>query len=168
MAQLLKDVNHIHPLEDYVDGGIEMLPEEFLRDKHNFVELLKVYLERWEKVDQMMVQLAEMRLLKNAAGGNLDEIGRQMGIFRNGLDDTDYRAVLMILMRSSNTSGTRTELINTLNRLFGEGNFYTYKGDNYRFDINIQEACFDVKNILQELLDMLPMPTHLRDRKSVV
>lgn len=161
MAEL-KDVNHIHPLPDFVQGGKDFLPSGFLDDKKNFVGLMDVFLERLENIDVAMVKMAEDRRVISASGANLDEIGRQLGFERNGLEDNDFRAVLMILSASSRTSGTRSELIASLKQLFGEGNFSTWKGWNYRFDINITNACFDVRNVIQEILDMLPMPTHLR------
>lgn len=161
MAEL-KDVNHIHPLPDFVQGGKDFLPSGFLDDKENFIKLLEIFVERLKVLDVAMVGLAEGRTVLTATGANLDEVGRQMGIERNGLEDNDYRAVIMILSASSRTSGTRGELIASLNQIFGDGNFRTWKGDNYRFDINISNSCFDVMNVMNEILDMLPMPTHLR------
>lgn len=158
----LPDVNHIHPLPDFVQGGKDFLPSGFLDDKTNFIALLDVFLERLKTLDDISVDMAEGRLLVNATGVNLDEIGTQMGIERNGLEDNDYRAVIMIMASASRTSGTRSELIASLNQIFGEDNFKTWKGENYRFDINIFDACFDVLNVLPQILDMLPMPTHLR------
>jgi hypothetical protein len=161
MAEL-KDVNHIHPLPDFVQGGKDFLPSGFLDDKENFITFLEIFVKRLKNIDDAMVGMAEGRTVLTATGANLDEIGRQIGIERNGLEDNDYRAVIMILSASSRTSGTRPEIIASLNQLFGEGNFRTWKGENYRFDINISNSCFDVMNVISEILDMLPMPTHLR------
>lgn len=158
----LPDVNHIHPLDDFVQGGKDFLPSGFLDDKANFIRLMETYLERLKVLDDSIVEMAEGRTLANATGVNLDEIGNQMGIARAGLEDSDYRVVIMIMSAASKTSGTRGELIATLNQIFGNGNFKTWKGENYRFDINIFDACFDVVNVIPNILDMLPMPTHLR------
>ena len=166
MADNIKDVNHIHPLDNFVTDGIDYLPGDFLREKDNLVKFLTVYLERLKTVDQMLVNLAEGRLLENAGGVNLDEIGRQVGIERNGLSDMNYRAIITILLASTAKHGTRPEVIETLKQLFGEENFTTYKGDNYRFDINIFETCFEVETAIQEIQDMLPLPTYLRLVKS--
>ncbi|UGV21631.1 hypothetical protein [Cronobacter phage EspYZU12] len=166
MADYLKDVNHIHTLPDFVEGGIDYLPGDFLKEKENLVKFLKVYLERLKAIDEMWVNLSEGRLLKNATGVNLDEIGNQVGIERNGLSDMNYRAIIIILLASAAKHGTRPEVIDTLNQLFGTGNFTTYKGDNYRFDINISKTCFELETALQEIQDMLPMPTHLRLTES--
>lgn len=166
MAEVLKDVNHIHPLENFVEDGIDMLPSGFLSDKINFMRLLTLYLTRLQTIDNMLVYLAENRTLLKATGLNLDEIGQQLGIFRNGLEDTDYRAVILILTGASATSGTRPELIASLTQLFGEGNFDTWKGENFRFDINIFDSCFDVISVIDEILDMLPLITFIRITES--
>lgn len=167
MADYLKDVNHIHTLPDFVEGGIDYLPGDFLKEKKNLVKFLTIYLERLKAIDEMLVKLSEGRLLRNAAGLNLDEIGNQVGIERNGLDDATYRVIIMILAAGSARHGTRPEFIETLDQLFGVGNFTTYKGDNYRFDVNVSKSCFDLAAAIDEILDLLPLPTHLRLTESV-
>lgn len=166
MADTLKDVNHIHPLENFVLGGEAYLPSEILTDKPRFMALLDLYLQRLKEIDEKGVALAEGRLLLNATGLNLDEIGQQVGIYRNGLEDPEYRAVITILRGSASKSGTRSEIISTLQQIFGVDNFNTYKGENYRVDINIFDACFEITSVIQEILDMLPLPTHLRMTES--
>lgn len=159
---VLKDVNHIHPLPDFVEGGLAYLPYGNLDDKENFVKIMKIFLDRLSFVDQKMVELAEMRTLLNAENENLDEIGRQLGILRNGLEDPEYRAVITILSGGNAKSGTRTDIISTLRQIFGDDNFTTYKGYNYRFDINVYDSCMEVMDILPQILEMLPLVTHLR------
>lgn len=166
MADTLKDVNHIHPLEDFVQGGVDYLPGDFLKEKENLVKFLTVYLQRLEALDRMWVSLAEGRLLQNAVGANLDEIGNQVGISRDGLSDQNYRAIIMILLSSAAKHGTRPEVIETLKQLFGDDNFTTWKGDNFRFDINVSKSCFDLVTAIPEILDMLPLVTHLRLTES--
>lgn len=168
MADKLKDVNHIHPLEDFIQRGIDYLPGDFLKEKENLVKFLEIYLERWKAVDEMLVDLSEKRLLNIAEGDHLDEIGRQFGIPRNGLSDNNYRALLIILNSSSGKHGTRPEIIGILKSLLGDGNFTTYKGDNYRFDINIYDSCFDVNSLLDQIIDMMPLVTDLRIIESSV
>lgn len=158
----LRDVNHIHPLPDFVAGGLDYLPGDFLKTKENLTKYLAVYLERLKKIDEMFVELAEKRLLRNSSGVNLDELGAQVMIDRDGMSDINYRAIITILLASASKHGTRSEVLGTLSQLFGNGNFTTYKGENFRFDINISKTCFDLMSALPEILDMLPMPTHLR------
>lgn len=159
---VLKDVNHIHPLPDFVKGGTDFLPSGIFDGKENFQTVLRILLERLEFIDQKMVELAELRTTLNAEDFNLDEIGRQLGIFRNGLNDPEYRAVIMILTGNNSKSGTRADIISTLKQLFGDDGVTTYKGYNYRLDINIFNTCVEVTDILPQILDMLPLVTHLR------
>lgn len=167
MADVLKDVNHLHPLEDFIEGGNDLLPSGLMREKPDFMAFLKVYLERLKAADEMMVSLAEGRLLLNATGLNLDEIGQQEGVFRNGLEDPEYRAVILIITGSSGMHGTRPEVISVLRQIFGRDNFATYKGDNFRFDINIFDSCFEVDPVIPNILELLPLPTHLRVTEAV-
>lgn len=160
--EVLKDVNHIHPLPDFVKGGFDFLPSGIFDGKENFQGTLKILLDRLEFIDRKMVELAENRLTLNASDAILDEVGEQLGIYRNGLDDPEYRAVIMILTGNNSKSGTRTEVISTLKQLFGDEGVTTYKGYNYRFDINIFNTCMEVPQILQQIIDMLPLVTHLR------
>ena len=162
MADTLKDVNHIHILPDFVQGGIDYLPGDFLKQKENLTTFLTVYLDRLQQIDQMLVDLSEGRLLANAAYMNLDEIGEQLGIERNGMSDDSYRAQITILLASASKHGTRPEVIQTLRQLFGDKNFTTWKGDNYRVDIHVMSTCFKLEDLLHEIIDMLPLPTHLR------
>lgn len=157
-----KDINHIHPLPDFVKGGFDYLPSGVFDNKDNFQGVLKILLERLEFIDKKLVDLAEMRTVLNAEDYNLDEIGQQLGIYRNGLNDPEYRAVITILTGNSAKSGTRGEIIATLKQLFGEDGVTTYKGHNYRLDINIFNTCMEVTDILPQILEMLPLVTHLR------
>lgn len=158
----LKDVNHIHPLPDFVQGGLDFLPSEVFKDKENFNTVLRIILERLERMDKKMVELAELRTTLNATDDNLDEIGRQLGIYRNGLNDPEYRAVILILTGNNSKSGTRADIISTLKQLFGDDGVTTYKGYNYRLDINVFNTCMEIPDILAQIIDMLPLVTHLR------
>lgn len=158
----LKDVNHIHPLPNFVQDGFDYLPSGIFDNKENFQTVLRILLERLEFIDKKMVELAELRTTLNASDAILDEIGKQLGIYRNGLNDPEYRAVIMILTGNNSKSGTRADIISTLKQLFGDDGATTYKGYNYRLDINVFNTCMEITDILPQILDMLPLVTHLR------
>lgn len=158
----IRDVNHIQPLENFVKGGLDYLPGDFLKQKENLVKFFSVYLSRLESIDKMLVSLSEGRLVANATNVTLDEIGRRLGVERNGMNDDSYRASIMILLSSSAKHGTRPEVIATLSQIFGEGNFKTWKGDNYRSDLLVMATCFAIEDLIEEIKDMFPLPTHLR------
>lgn len=159
---VIKDVNHIHPLPDFVQGGVDYLPSGLFDGKENLQKLLTIFLERLEELDKKLVDLAEMRTVMNASDAILDEIGSQLGIYRNGLNDPEYRAVIMILTGTGAKSGTRADVISTLKQIFGEDGVTTYKGNNYRLDINVYNTCIELTDILPQIIEMLPLVTHLR------
>lgn len=159
---VLKDVNHIHPLPNFVQDGFDYLPSGIFDNKENFQTVLRILLERLEFIDKKMVELAELRTTLNASDAILDEIGKQLGIYRNGLNDPEYRAVIMILTGNNSKSGTRSDIISTLKQLFGDDGVTTYKGYNYRLDINVFNTCMEITDILPQIIDMLPLVTHLR------
>lgn len=159
---VLKDVNHIHPLPNFVQDGFDYLPSGIFDNKGNFQTVLRILLERLEFIDKKMVELAELRTTLNASDAILDEIGKQLGIYRNGLNDPEYRAVIMILTGNNSKSGTRSDIISTLKQLFGDDGVTTYKGYNYRLDINVFNTCMEITDILPQIIDMLPLVTHLR------
>ncbi|QPI18076.1 hypothetical protein POP15_028 [Pectobacterium phage POP15] len=159
---VLKDVNHIHPLPNFVQDGFDYLPSGIFDNKENFQTVLRILLERLEFIDKKMVELAELRTTLNASDAILDEIGKQLGIYRNGLNDPEYRAVIMILTGNNSKSGTRADIIATLKQLFGDDGVTTYKGYNYRLDINVFNTCMEITDILPQIIDMLPLVTHLR------
>lgn len=159
---MAKDVNHIHELENFVEGALAFLPEEFLRNAENLNKLLTIFLSRLQVIDSSFVKLAEFRMLMNAEGVNLDEIGSRFNILRGGLNDDDYRALLTIRTFAGSNHGTRPELISIFNSILGENNFYTYKGENFRFDLAVSSPCFDPQTTIDEILDLLPITTYFR------
>ena len=90
----LKDVDHIQIKENFVQEGLDYLPEAV--QKPNIQKVLQIDLERWKVIDDTLYQLAVRRLLSEATGIYLDDIGARFQIYRNGLDDDDYRATLFL------------------------------------------------------------------------
>lgn len=156
----MTDTNFIKPLEDFVQGALDTLPE-YLK-KENTQKFLRIFLERLETVDNAVINMAEFRLLANAEGVFLDEIGEQIGVFRNGQSDNDYRTILLIRQLVAGKGGTRPEVSDALNNLFSSTAWYMYKGTNYRIDIYASSPCFELTNIVEDIVDLFPVITHLR------
>lgn len=154
------DSNYIKPLDNFVDGAIDTLPDFF--NKENNRKFLEIFLDRWKFVEDATINLAEYRLLATAEGVNLDEIGEQLGIFRNGQTDNDYRTILLIRQIAAGKGGTRPEVSESLTNLFSATQWYLYKGNNYRIDVYTSSPCFDLANVVENIVDIFPAITHLR------
>ena len=115
----------INEEDDFVEAAIAALPDYL--NKENTRSLLTIHLERLKEVEVALVDLAEGRLLENAEGFILDEIGEQLNKPRNGLSDASYRNALSIYQASMNNSGTRTEVSETLSFLFPDSSYFYIK-----------------------------------------
>lgn len=156
----LKNVDHIQIKENFVQEGLDYLPEAL--QKPNIQKILQIDLERWKVIDDTLYQLAIRRLLSEATGVYLDDIGARFQIFRNGLDDDDYRATLFLKTGEAQKHGTRSDIINVLYQLLGTESVFTWKGDNYRFDIAISSPCFNLSTTAEDIAALMPLITNLR------
>ena len=156
----MTDSNFIKPLDSFVSEVINYLPD-YLR-KDNLVKFMTVFLDRLEALDNSFIQLAEYRLLVNAQGVVLDDIGTQTGLYRNGQSDDDFRTILLIRQAAAGKGGTRPQVEEALQNLFSATNWSLYKGTNYRIDLYASSPCFDLVNISDDIVETFPIMTQLR------
>ena len=152
--------NYIKPLDDFVIGGVSLLPDYL---KHDTLEaILTIFLNRLKVVEDSAITMAEFRLLANAEGTYLDEIGSQMDIPRNGQNDDDYRTILLIRQAAAGKSGTRSQIAGTLDSLFSSTDWSIYKGYNYRIDVYASTPCFELSSVVDDLIEIFPVMTNMR------
>lgn len=159
----MTDSNFIKPLDSFVSEVINYLPD-YLR-KDNLVKFMTVFLDRLEALDNSFIQLAEYRLVVNAQGVVLDDIGTQMGLYRNGQSDDDFRTIILI-RQAAGKGGTRPQVEEALQNLFSAANWELYKGDNYRIDLYASSPCFELENIVEDIVELFPIMTQLRIAKT--
>ena len=152
--------NYIKPLDDFVTNGVSLLPDYL---KHDTLEaILTIFLNRLKVVEDSAITMAEFRLLANAEGTYLDEIGSQMNIPRNGQNDDDYRTILLIRQAAAGKSGTRSQVTDTLDSLFSSTDRSIYKGYDYRIDVYASTPCFELSSVVNDLIEIFPVMTNLR------
>lgn len=152
--------NYIKPLDDFVTNGVSLLPDYL---KHDALEaILTIFLNRLKVVEDSAIAMAKFRLLANAEGAYLDEIGSQMNIPRNGQNDDDYRTILLIRQAAAGKSGTQSQIAETLDSLFYSTDWSIYKGYNYRIDVYASTSCFELSSVVDDLIEIFPVMTNLR------
>lgn len=156
----LKPVDHIQLNPDFIQTYLDLLPEG-LREG-TLEQFIGVEVERYEIVQNALYQLAVGRLLSEAKGAYLDDIGARFQIYRNGLDDDEYRATIYLKTGSSQKHGTRNEIVQILENLFGVGSVDTYKGNNFRFDVAVSSPCFGSTATAEDIAELMPLVTDLR------
>ena len=155
-----KNVDHIQLSPTFVEDNLSYLPEALQKDLLS--KFVQVELDRYKVVDDTLYYLAINRLLANATGTYLEDIGARFQIYRNGLDDESYRATLFLKTGEAQKHGTHTDIISILYQLLGEGTVYTYKGNNFRFDVALSSPCFDVNTTAEDIANLTPLVTELR------
>lgn len=154
------NVDHIQKKPTFVVDYLSYLPE--VLQKELLSKFVQVELDQFKIVDDTLYDLAMNRLISNASGTYLDDIGVRFQIYRNGLDDDSYRTVLFLRTGEAQKHGTRPEIIVILRKLLGSESVLTYKGHNYRFDIAISSPCFDSNSTAADIANILPLITDFR------
>lgn len=112
------NANHIALDPNFVDDAKNRLLSQF-ENSTNINTIVEIEASRFKTLDDAAYELAIGRLLENAAGVNLDNIGNSLGIPRNGLSDPAYRQSILFKTYSTNLSPTRDELHNFVSTLSG-------------------------------------------------
>ncbi len=80
-------------------------------EKPRVDEVLCIYIDQIQLVENALFQLATLRTIDTGAGEQLDGIGRIVGQERQGLSDADYKPLLRARIRANNSEGTGPDLI---------------------------------------------------------
>lgn len=148
---LVKDENFI---SDALKRDLHILQQSTNRSKN-----IEIEAERWKMFDDMLVDLAEKRLLDNATGVYLEELARTVGLDTVLDDDESTRTAIKIrgLSRQNATSRGNIVYLISLSTGMDEEDIYIYRGENNVIDIIIHKECSDLYSIPFEITRILPV-----------
>lgn len=103
---------------DHVLAGLARLPQQW-RDKQNIIDLLTIFLQRYNDLEQAYQDLLTLRGIDTAnadapsstVGAQLDMIGAIVGQLRNGMTNDDYRRYIRARIAANNSDGVIEDLI---------------------------------------------------------
>jgi hypothetical protein len=90
-----------------------------LTNKPRFQKILAALIRPLQEIENVIWDLHIQRRLANAVGVNLDVIARIVGENRDGLGDTDFRAIIAAKIRVLQSSGTPDNLLRIVELLVG-------------------------------------------------
>ena len=173
--------NHIAIDENFVDDAKNRLLSQF-KDSPNINAVVELEANRFKTLDDAYYDLAVGRLLENAEGVNLDNIGNSLGIPRNGLSDFSYRQTILFKTISNRLTPDRDSLHNFITTLSGGypelTTFHTSTNANntvgftscYKYvDVTFYPNCVssstleDIKSAFPALTTMYPLGKELYD-----
>lgn len=113
----------LEPITDYVDSGKALLMSQY-RGKERIEGLLGVFLAHHQTIENALQQIGPGRTLLDATGTTLDNIGKLVGIDRNGLADASYRVLLYAKVAENNGDATLQTLVRVASALFQTDNIF--------------------------------------------
>lgn len=160
---MAESVDHIQFWDNITEDTFELLIEEF-KTKENIVKFIQAI--SWVKkyLDEAVINVGKMRLIDNAVGVALDEIGFELGVPRNDSTDDEYRVILKIRSFRVSSSGTRDQIIDILSRFSGSDpkEINTYVGDRKSFDLAFYTMCLNAGEAVSELEKIFPVVSSYR------
>jgi hypothetical protein len=146
-----------------LNSSISLLPWQF-RNSENIIKLLSIIAEMKQRLDDVVVDVAKLRLVTTAYGQQLDNIGAELGVERKGASDEDYRIVLQIRMLRRKSQGTRPNIVEMMARFTGasQEEIDIYVGKEKTTDVYFNDACSSASDTIDELSKMLPILTSYR------
>lgn len=152
--------NHIRIDEAFVQDTLDFLPD-YMRTHVNFCKFIELTAERYKLLDIEVVKLAYGRLLDEASGLVLDNIGSEIDVPRRGQSDDEYRAFIKLRFLRRRVETTQPQLTHLLKIMAGGQLPIIYKGVRNRIHVILPRRCLDTHNVGLELEDAFPINTNL-------
>lgn len=97
--------------EGHVDAALNRLLEQY-KDQPDLEKLLRIFVLRWQTIENMLQAVLEFRLLDVATGFLLEVYGKLLDLPRRaGWSDEQWRFYMGVKIRALKSSGTEDELI---------------------------------------------------------
>ena len=109
----------VKKIADHAVDAIKRLPFQH-RDKTTITALLTALATPANAIETAFCQLLDERDIDNAAGDQLDVIGRVVGEARNGRSDDDYRRFVRARVATNRSSGTVEEILNIMDLVLND------------------------------------------------
>lgn len=160
---MAESVDHIEYWDNISSDTYDLLLQQF-KSSENIVKLTSIFSACKKDLDIAIINLAKLRLMDNAVGKILDEIGEELGVDRNDADDDTYRIILKIRAFRVSSAGTRPQIIDLISRFTGteKESINTYIGINKSFDIAFYPNCFEIRETLDEFIKIFPVVSSYR------
>ena len=145
LEEKLKDLN----LDQFVNSS-------------NLNNLIEIFADLGLRRQRELVDLAEGRILLNAEGEQLDEIGRQLSLPRYSSTDEEYRTRLLLASKKRSADITRSEIVEIVAIASGDSSPNIYLGNKHRVDITVLSACITGTAGARQIKKYMPINTALK------
>lgn len=146
---------------DLVARAKSLLLSQF-KDKENINKIVEALIEQIQEIDDNAVALQQIRMLDNATGIYLDNIGEKLKVTRTTLDDDDYRTAIKVRMLKNKSRGSYKEIDEIINLLtYGEPHFINTTHP-YVVELGCFLACLNTEDGLDLIKSLFPVNITVR------
>ena len=117
-------------IDNHVELGLDRLLEQD-RDKLNIQLLCKVFLSRYQMLENMLSELNHYIKLDNAYGATLDNWGANFSVARQERGDNSYLQAIYTQILVNNAKGTVGGILSAINMLYSPTSVYLKEFDAY-------------------------------------
>lgn len=103
---------------DVVEYGLDLLSGQFANSS-NLRDLMEIFLEEVQLIEDTMFDLFVERTLRTAEGAQLDQLGDIVGEPRGSLNDSEYRRFIRIRVDSAICEGSVPEITSIIGEMAG-------------------------------------------------
>lgn len=146
---------------DSFEEDVEGLVLHVFKDKENYMKLINIISTVYKRLDDLIIDMAEKRMLYYAEGQQLTEIASQQGIVRTTDNDSILRSAILIAGIRKLSSGTRDEVVDAILKSIG-ATPKVYQGLYKMVDLSIPSECVTSQELAQEFVKLLPVNTNYR------
>ena len=118
------------------------------QDKQRLKKMIEILLRPFQEAEDMLWSLYTDRRLDTAVGAQLDLLGKIVGEKRDGLSDTDYRAIIRVKIKVLRSTGSAKDLM-VIAQLFLVSNDFTY---SEHYPAAVEFVVLQVTTITQRIL----------------
>lgn len=145
---------------DHVERGVNRLPVQFSKSE-NLKKLLAIFLSEIQEIEQTIYQMVKQKSLEYAMGKQLDMIGEDVGLPRNGLlNDDIYRNRIAAKIAANASEGTTNDVLKVWSLLLDSDDVLLF--EEYPAGIILYTASpIDDFGILEIVKDSIPVTVKL-------
>ena len=145
--------------DNYIIEGIGLILSQYKNS--NLKDFLGVLLSKVQNLEFDVYDVYKGMLLENMKGVQLDRYGNGYNIYRNGLNDSDYRDLIIANVQLRLISGTPESIIQAV-KLFTDASYVRYS-ESYPAGVNVYFVAESLDyEVVKNIQSFLPAGVNLK------
>lgn len=150
-------MSDVTPITDHVERALARLLEQD-KGKPRLEALVKIFADRYQRIENVVTQLANNRWVLTAEGVQLDTLGEIVGEPRNGKIDDVYRLWIRARILINRSSGKVSELLRVARIILGDAPDLVYTPEPpaaFQIELTGVSGSGDVARVLFDALNQV-------------